>query len=502
MNLSSIIDSNFHCEQNRNLNSFVQTENYDVAHLNGLVGSAISFILASLQKETERNQLLVVNDKEQAAYILNDLENLVGEKASVLFFPQSYRRPYEIADIDNANILMRAQVLNNLLNSTKKSIIITYPEALAEKVVTKSHLSKNTLELKKQDKVSISFITDVLFEYGFERNDYVYEPGQFAIRGGIIDIFSFANEDPFRIEMYGENINSIRTFDAANQLSIQELNQIIIIPNVQDKLLTESRQSFFQYITNSTVLWFENVQLCEEKLEKELAVAEKAYSQLSGEIERLAPQEMYWPKEEFLNECLSFKRIEYSTQKYWKPNQTIEYSYIPQPSFNKNFDLLIANLKDNVSKGYRNIIFSDTQKQMERLNAIFEDIIAKSATESILNANWQDFFTTINTSIHEGFIDKNLKLACYTDHQIFERYHRFKLKNSFSKKNEAITVKELKNLNPGDYVTHIDHGIGRFGGLEIIDINGKQQETIRIVYKDNDVLYIPIHSLHKIAKHS
>lgn len=464
--------------------------------LRGLTGSAGSFIAAGVHYVLNQPLLAILPDKEEAAYFLNDLENLSGQE-NVLFFPASYRRPYEIEEVDNANILLRAEVLNRINKESKPIIIVTYPEALTEKVVTKSHLLKNTLEVKQDEKISIDFISDVLNEYGFRRVDYVVEPGQFSVRGGIVDVFSFSNDYPYRIEFFGDDVDSIRSFDPISQLSVQKLVKATIIPNVQDKMLLEHRQSFLQYISANTSVWLKDHELTIDKIRKEYDHAVKAYSKL-GEtvINHLEPEELYVKPEIFSKQLLDFPLVEFGNRFYLDPTLELSYNFAPQPSFNKNFDLLTKNLNENMENDIRNIIFSDTAKQIERLYAIFEDIIPG------FNPADSKVFTPILLSIHEGFIDRDNKIACYTDHQIFERYHRFRIKNSGYKKNEALTLKELKGLNPGDYVTHIDHGIGRFGGLEKIEVNGKMQEAIRLVYKDNDVLYISITSLHRISKYA
>lgn len=466
--------------------------------LQGIVGSSLSFIAAVAHQHIYKTNLFILADKEEAAYFLNDLENLL-ENEDVLFFPASYRMPYEHEEIDNANILSRAEVLNKINSPTKPGkqqhiCIVTYPEALTEKVVTKSHLTKNTLELRCDEKISIDFITEVLFEYGFERVDYVLEPGHFSIRGGIVDIFSFANENPYRVEFLGNEIDSIRSFDPSTQLSMQIVKSCSIIPNIQTKLLEEHRQTFFEFIPENSVIWFQHFQLTADRIEKAFTLAETSYSKLDSVITQLEPKELFITKDTFTKQVLAFPLVEFGNQFSLTPTQTISYHFSPQPHFNKNFNFLLDNLNSNVRNGYSNIIFAENHKQIERLFKIFEDLNGGNSLP--FGEGWG------GASIAQGFIDNDLKLACYTDHQIFDRYHRFHLKNSFSKKNEALTLKELKGLNPGDYVTHIDYGIGRYGGLETIEVNGKAQETIRLVYKDYDIVNISIHSLHRISKYS
>lgn len=473
--------------------------------LRGIIGSGASFIATAAHQNIYKTNLFILADKEEAAYFLNDLENLLGEE-NVLFFPASYRMPYEYEEVDNSNILLRAEVLNKINTGKKHICIVTYPEALTEKVVTRSHLSKNTLELKQGEKISIDFITELLIEYGFDRVDYVLAPGQFSIRGGIVDIFSFSNEFPYRVEFLGNDVDSIRSFDPTSQLSIQKLAYCTIIPNVQTKLLQESRQTFFEFIPENSVIWFKHFQLSIDRIEKAFTQAETSFSKLDSVIEQLEPKELYIDKDTFTKQVLGFPLVEFGNHFSLIPTQTITYNFSPQPSFNKNFNFLLDNLNANNRNGYSNIIFAENHKQVERLYKIFEDIsggnstLHKRATAAEAKLPFEEGFA--GASFSYGFIDNDLKIACYTDHQIFDRYHRFKIKSSFNKKNEALTLKELKGLNPGDYITHIDYGVGRYGGLETIEVNGKLQETIRLVYKDYDIVNISIHSLHRIAKYS
>ncbi|MCE2772407.1 MAG: transcription-repair coupling factor [Bacteroidetes bacterium] len=475
----------------------------ELIHLRGSTGSHAAFIGAAAVHATHQTHLFVLPDKEAAAYFLNDLENLLQEaagaarKKTVLFFPASYRKPYQVEETDNANVLLRAEVLDKIRRDVCDAIV-TYPAALSEFVVTKSQLEKNTLTLKRGDKVSIAFITDLLYEFGFERVDYVYEAGQYAVRGGIIDVFSFANEHPFRIEFFGDDVDSIRTFDALTQLSLKNLDFLTIIPNVQGKILQESRETFLSYITGvegphaRPVIWSYDVELTIAQLDKDFETAERIYNEdfADAAVRRLAPEQLFLNGAVFSESIKSFHIIEFGQRHGLNGGKTIAFSVSPQPSFNKNFDLLTQDIASNQSNGFGNIIFTDNPKQSERLHAIFEDIGRKLE------------YTTLSISFHEGFVDHDLKLACYTDHQIFERYHRFRLRDGFQRKKEALSLKELRGLNPGDYVVHIDHGVGKFAGLQKIDVNGKQQEAIKIVYRDNDVLFVSIHSLHRIAKFS
>lgn len=457
------------------------------ARLEGLCGSAPAFALAAAVEKLQGVHLVVLDEKESAAWFMNDLQSLLGEE-KVVFFPRSYRHPYETQRTDNANIQQRAEVLNVVSRRKNALVLVSYPEALTEKVVTRTHLQQNTLGVKRGDQLSIEFLNELLTEYGFERVDYVYEPGQFAIRGGIVDVFSYSNDHPFRIELFGDEVDSIREFEPASQLSQRAMQRINIVPNIQDKLLQEERESFLQYLPDRTAVWMHDISLCAEKLDEEFKKAEKAFVALESTVDRLAPGELYIRKIDLLQQLEKHPVVEFGPKSLSNPPLVINFDQSPQPAFNKNFDVLTQNLQGNTKAGLANLIAADQPRQIERLYSIFEDIGADTQ------------FTPMNVNLHEGFIDRALKVALYTDHQIFERYHRFRLKEGFRKAQQALTIKELNNLQPGDFVTHIDHGVGTYSGLEKIDVNGKEQEAIRLLYKDGDILYVSIHSLHRIAK--
>ena len=457
-------------------------------HIKGLVGSSFSFVISSVFKQAKKPFLIVFNDKEEAAFYLNDLEQLCNDK-DVLFYPESYRRPYQIEQTNNANVLLRAEVLNRINSQKKPAIIITYPNALFEKVVTRKQLERNTLKIAVSDNLSIDFINEVLFEYQFKRVDFVTEPSEFSIRGGIVDVFSFSHDEPYRIEFFGDQIDSIRTFDVETQLSKEQIKNINIIPNIANKFLDEKRQSFLKYIAQKTVICFKNADLFFSRIDDLYTKAEKTFKTLSKDIKHVQPSELFSNSELLKKQLSDFSIIEFGTASVFNKlvNNVIAFNTVPQPSFNKQFDLLIENLNTNHNKGYTNYITCISKQQAKRFHDIFQDVE-------------QDVkYKTIVLSLHQGFIDYHSKIVCYTDHQIFERYHKFHLKNGYAKK-QAITLKELTNLYIGDYVTHIDHGIGRFGGLQKIDVQGKKQEAIKLVYGERDVLYLSIHSLHKMTK--
>ena len=463
-------------------------------HLAGLMGSAVSFTVQALFKKAELPFLIVLNNKEEAAYYLNDLEQMVGDK-DVLFYPGSYRRPYQIEETDNANVLLRAEVLNRINSRKKPAVIVSYPEALFEKVVTRRDLDKNTLKVAVGDKISIDFINEVLFEYEFKRVDFITEPGEFSVRGGIVDVFSFSNDNPYRIEFFGNEVDSIRSFDVGTQLSIEIQKKITIIPNVENKVFQENRESFLDYISEKTVIFIQNTEDLFSQLDKQFAKAEEAFEKLSKEIKRATPEQLFLNQAAFIKRALDFSIVEFGSKPVFRTTKTFDFHIQPQPSFNKQFDLLLNNLNENHFNGYKNYLFCSSDAQAKRFHDIFE---------TLDEANSEDIrkqYSTIVLPLYQGFIDEENQIACYTDHQIFERYHKFSIKNGYSKK-QNITLKELTTLSVGDYVTHIDHGIGRFGGLQKIQVEGKTQETIKLVYADNDIVYVSIHSLHKISKYT
>ncbi|MDR9399511.1 MAG: transcription-repair coupling factor [Salibacter sp.] len=458
--------------------------------LKGFCGSAPAVYGGTLMQTIKQPQLFIVNDKEEAAYFVNDLESIIGQD-KVFYFPSSSRLPYQIEKTDNANVLHRAEILATLTKRSRPVCIVTYPEALSEKVSTKKQLQQNTLELKKGNEISIDFINELLFEYKFERVDFVTQPGEFSIRGGIVDIFSFANDYPYRVELFGDEIDSIRTFDPGSQLSIKHFQQVRIVPNIQNKNLMESRQHFLEFLPPSTKVWIKDFNLLQDHLKMEYERAEKAFADLGEtEIEHLPPEKLFTREAEM--EKILQKRvvIEFGITNHFEGDAVLEFQQQPQPNFNKNFELLSKKLHQNVKENIDNVILAGSEKQLTRLHNIFEDLEKEKHFNSLL------------FSLHEGFTDFEVGMACYTDHQIFERFHRFRLKEGFKDAQQKLSLKEITELQRGDFVVHVDHGVGRFEGLVRIENNGKLQEAIKLSYSGTDVLYVSIHSLHRISKFS
>jgi len=455
-------------------------------HVKNLIGAQSALIASQSVKAIRRPQFFILNDKEEAAYFLNDLETLLQKK--VLFYPSSYRRPYQLEETDNANILLRTEVLNSL-NHNNLPIIVSYPEAIFEKVISQEQLKNNSLDIQTNDSISIDFLNDCLQEYHFEMVDFVIEPGQYSIRGGIVDIFSFSNELPYRIEFFDEEVESIRTFDINSQRSKEKQKKISIVPRFP-VFSDNSQESILEFLPKNSKIWIIDTEATQAKLNDFFEKANTHFQSIKeNTIKHIEPEKLFLDGDNFIRQLHGFGVVEFGNQFFFKADDSYEFRSSPQPVFNKQFDLLIDDLEDSHTKGYSNFILCSGKEQINRFDSIIKDF------------EKEVHFTPILLSLSKGFIDHQEKICFYTDHQIFERYHKFHLKTSFAN-NNAITLQQLSNLQPGDYVTHIDHGIGKFAGLHTIDINNKKQEAIKLIYKDNDTLFISIHSLHKIAKYS
>lgn len=480
--------------------------------LSGLQGSAPAFVLASLFSAptlSAHNHLVICNDAEEAAYFQNTLESITGA-LDLFYFPSSYKNSKNFRLLNPSHVMLRTEALTRLskqeasVGTLRKKVLVTYPEALLEKVVPPSTFANRVIELQVGASLDIPALLLQLSEYQFERCDFVYEPGQFAMRGGILDIYSIGNDKPYRIELFGNEIESIRLIDPETQLSERKLSSVSIIPRMDESMVTGPGISLLDFLPTSTVVWIQDFTFCSERMEDAwesfenfLQLRRAATDSEEGESEER------WMKKEVLETDLTLPAqlrqdlLRRSIVSFGAgatlPNQSlrVEFAFATkqQPSFNRNFDLLIADLRNWTNKNYRVYIFSDNPRQLERLQTIFDDLKAELVFEPVAQA------------IHEGFIDHDQKIVCYTDHQIFQRYHKYKVKQAYNK-NKALTLRTLRELQPGDFVTHIDHGVGVFSGLQKIDVNGRLQEAVRLVYKDSDILYVNINSLHKIAKYS
>jgi len=449
----------------------------------GLSGSSKALTLASVYSSIPSIYLVLIPEKEDAAYFSNDLLSVLGDE-EVFFFPSAFKRSVLYGQVDPANLVLRTEVLNFLSSGNKKGIIVTYPEAVMEKVISAKTLKDNTFTIKKGGKLSIEFLEELLQEYGFERVDFVYEPGQYAIRGSIVDIFSFSSEKPFRIDFFGDEVDSLRSFNPDDQLSIEMMEKVTIIPDISTSSFVEVSETFAGLLPPDSIIWVEDMDFIIRKIN---SIREQVMQKNNGEIS-LKTDDIIISGKRLADDIEKFRYVETGIGTGHNDSPLFEFHTEPQPPFNKNFELLARQLENNRNNGYETIIVSESQSQSDRLNDIFSEISPSTQFKPLL------------MSLHGGFTDHDLKIAVYTDHQIFDRYHKFRIKGYFTRK-ESVSLKELTGLNPGDYVVHIDHGIGRFGGLEKIEVNGKIQEAIKLVYRDNDILYVPIHSLHKISKY-
>lgn len=447
----------------------------------GLAGSSVALVAGSYFQNHGKPLVLVMNDKEEAAHAFSDISGLLGLKEGY-FFPSSYKRSVQYEQILPEAIIQRTDVLNLLRQMAEgnqtHSVIVTYPDALFEKVPLQEVLKENSLTVRKGERISTEFIAEVLLEYGFERTDFVYEPGQFAIRGSIVDVFSFASAVPYRIDFFGDEVDSLRSFDVEDQLSREMLESISIIPNVQEKTQAEG-QILTAAIPSGAMVWIKNPDIVLDRLNQLTSIAEQASR---------TTQVGYATGKELFESLKNHFVVYFGLKPYGTTYETVTFDISPQPSFSKNFELLADDVEQRTLKGYQVYILSDNPAQLERLSSILTSIKPELR------------FSVVMGSVSEGFVDHNLRICLYTDHQIFDRYHKYRLKHEFSRR-DALTMQELINLQPGDYVVHIDHGIGVFGGLVKTEINGRKQEAVRLIYQDNDTLLVNIYNLHKISKY-
>ena len=468
------------------------------AFLQNLNGSAAAFVLQAIftnEKTANLNHLVVLSDAEEAAYFFNSIESVTGA-LDLFYFPSSFKSPHNYSVLNPSHVMLRTEALTKISMGGNKKILVTYPEALFEKVVMAKTLQLNIIQIKTNDHLDLNTLMQQMVDYGFERTDFVYEPGQFALRGGILDIYSFGNEKPYRIELFGEEVDSIRLFDPASQLSERKLLQVNIIPNVTTQFEDTEKIPLLDFLSNDTIVWLKDWDVVKQKGLDQYEALETfiTHHAAMNKADDNDPhkKESHIDDFELVNDTEA--KIGKHTLIEWGFHQhlsteKITFNTQSQPVFNRQFQYLIANLQELEKQGYTLYLFAEQAKQLERLHAIFTDL--KTEIQ----------FVPIVKSIHEGFIDHDHKMVCYTDHQIFQRYHKFKVKQAYSK-SKAITLRTLRDLQPGDYVTHIDHGVGVYSGLQKIDVNGHTQEAVRIIYKDSDILYVNINSLHKISKYT
>ena len=453
----------------------------------GLHGSSAAFVLYSLFEKGKNSFFCVLNDLEEAGYFYHDLRQLSPHPERIFFFPSAYKRSIKYGHKDAANEILRTEVLSMLSHPSEPFVIVCYPDALAERVVAQKVLQENTLQLSVQEKVDILFVAEVLDGYGFERVDYVYEPGQYAIRGSILDVFSFSHELPYRMDFFGNEVETIRTFEVETQLSKDFLERIQVVPEISKSELTTS--SLMEMLPSETILVGTDLAWCKERVE--MLYKEEP---MQGESDSFHSQEQMQRKlitaETFTYSYLNFHRIHMGAKPFGTADATISFETFVQPICHKNFDVVSSTFKHYLSEGYQLYILSDTEKQTTRIHTIFED-------------RGDDIpFTSVGRTIHSGFVDSTLKACFFTDHQLFDRFHKFNLKTEKARSGKiSLSLKELNQFTFGDYIVHIDHGVGQFGGLVRTEVNGKLQEAIKLVYQNSDIIFVSIHALHKLSKY-
>lgn len=493
-------------QENRGSNIFLQ----------GQQASATPLLFAAVATEIKQTFLFVLQDADEAGYFYHDLTQVMGTQ-NVLFFPSSFKRSVKYGQRDSANEILRTEVLARVSardnQATESLLIISYPEALSELVVSKQHLDERRLSLKTgQQQIDITDIAHKLREYGFQEVDYVYEPGQYSVRGSILDVYSFSCENPFRIDFFGREIDTIRTFEVQDQLSKDKLNEIEIVPELAT--LTTERVSFLNFLPSNSVMAYKDFAYIRDVIAH---VYDEGYSkqaiteQLEGAteieqkqiIDELNKEKTLLSPSQFAQQAATFRTIEFgihagktSSSALLKETKydIIKFKITPQPLFHKNFDLLVDSLDDYILQGYKLYILADSDKQNQRLKDIFADMDSQKAKSIV--------FEPVNKTLHEGFADDDLKCCFFTDHQIFDRYHKYNLKSDGARAGKmALTMKELQEMEPGDFIVHVDFGIGKFGGLVRVPAGNSYQEMIRIIYQHNDKVDVSIHSLYKISKY-
>ncbi|MBQ8224521.1 MAG: transcription-repair coupling factor [Bacteroides sp.] len=458
----------------------------------GLAGSAAAILSAfHTTGDLSLTRLFILSDLEEAGYFYHDLVQLMGTE-QVLFFPSSFRRAVKYGQKDAANEVLRTEVLSRLQKEESGLCIVTYPDALAEKVVSRRVLDERTLKLHRGERVDMTFVTDVLHSYGFEYVDYVYEPGQYAVRGSIIDVFSFSSEDPFRIDFFGDEVESLRTFEVQSQLSKEKREEIVIIPDLQAGF-GGTEISFLSHLPKDTLLCLKDLLWLRERIEQVYneALTPQAIAAREAEESNVRTLDgLLISGGEFMMEALEFRRLEFGNKPTGTPDATVRFDTVVQPIFHKNFDLVADSFRQFLTDGYTIYICSDSTKQTDRIRAIFEDRGDDIA------------FTPVERTLHEGFVDHTLRLCLFTDHQLFDRFHKYNLKSDKARSGKvALSLKELNQFTPGDYVVHTDHGVGRFAGLVRIPNGNTSQEVMKLVYRNDDVVFVSIHSLHKVSKY-
>lgn len=465
----------------------------------GLCASAASLFATALLQRAAGPFVFILDDLESAGYFYHDLTQVLGSER-VLFFPSSFRRAIKYGQKDAGNEILRTEVLSRLQKQEEGLCVVTYPDALAEKVVSRGELTEKTLKLHVGERVDLSFVTEVLRSYEFEFVDYVYEPGQFAVRGSIVDVFSFSSEYPFRVDFFGDEVDSIRLFEVESQLSKEKKEEVVIVPDLSRSLEkggTGGLVSFLHFLPAQTVLAMHDLLWLQERVQAvhdESLSTQAVAARQAEENDSISLEGKLIDGSEFTAQVLEFRRLEFGHQPTGQPDAVLQFDTVAQPIFHKNFDLVTQCFLEYLQKGYTLYICSDSTKQTDRLRAIFDDRHAAGAQPLD--------FTPVERTLHEGFADHELKMCIFTDHQLFDRFHKYSLKSDKARSGKvALSLKELNQFTPGDYVVHTDHGVGRFAGLMRVPNGDTTQEVMKLVYQNDDVVFVSIHSLHKVSKY-
>ena len=494
-----------HSPHQGNLNDFFVNQEHRL-HLAGLSGSSLALAVAPLLEPLTRNHLFIFPDRESSAFFYHDLEKLLSdvnrplEQKQVHYFPASYRRPYDLEEVDNANIKLRSEIINKLLYEESRSVIVTYPEAIAEKLTSTRFLKANSYTVKKGEMLPLDIFINFLYEYQYQQEDFVFEPGQFAWRGAIFDIFSYSEEYPYRIELSGDTVESIRLFDTNTQLSIREVDQLHIMPLASSLETEEQRVSFFEFLQPNDLFWVKKCGDVKTTIQRNYKKVVEEFEKNDSPIGHVLPEELYIDGNAFIDRFQEHDFVEIDSTFFHEYDRNVDFYIQPQNAFSKNFDLLLNEWIDNLEHGYETVFLTENEQQRTRMSHIMNDMLTAYNLQNKTEYTVEQLFRSYPFILHEGFRDEEGKLCVYTDHQIFEKYHRFVIRDRY-KRSEAFTLKEIYDLQPGDYVVHIDHGIGVYEGLAKMEVNGVEQEAIQLRYKDGDQLFISIHSLHKITKY-
>ena len=472
---------------------FNQIKTKSAVLVRGVAGSAPALLAAEYFVTAQKHLLFLTQTKEDALYATTELEELVGTE-DVLYYPPSYAEPYQPEKTQNANVILRTEVLSRLNAEKKPKIIVAPYAALAEKVLHKHDLQALTRTLRVGEAVPDDLPEELTEKFSFTQTDFVSEPGEFSVRGGIIDVFSYANDEPYRITLFGNEIENIKTFDIETQLTKEKVTELQLVSNI-NFAVTGRQVSLLQLLPADSVIFSRHGVSGKKILENFYEKAEQHFANLSKELKHRTPADLYVTGEEFLTQAADFAFVDFANQSLFSDTATVDFSQQGQPVFHKNFELLLQDIEQKKKDGYSFWISFSSEKQRDRLHDILQEI-----SEVHLDGLHRDIRSFIS-ELHEGFVDPAAKLAVYTDHQIFDRYQRFRAKNTFAK-SEQLTLKDLMSLKVGDYITHIDHGIGKFMGLVKVTNNGKVQESFKLVYKNGDLLYVSIHALHKISKYN